>query len=46
MESRKKPFISIILPCYNEEAILEINVKHIINYLENNSETQMGNCYC
>lgn len=25
--------ISIILPCYNEEAILEVNLKTIINYL-------------
>ena len=28
-----KPFISIILPCYNEEAILEVNLNSIINYL-------------
>ena len=30
-----KIFISIILPCYNEEAILEINVNTIVDYLEN-----------
>ncbi|MEL4457161.1 glycosyltransferase family 2 protein [Lutimonas vermicola] len=32
------PFISIILPCYNEEAILEVNVNAIINYLETNTK--------
>lgn len=30
-----KPYISVILPCYNEEAILDINVNIIIHYLEN-----------
>lgn len=34
----KRPFISIILPCYNEEVILEINVNSIINYLENKTK--------
>jgi len=34
MISTNKPFISVILPCYNEEAILEINLKQIIKYLE------------
>lgn len=28
------PFISVILPCYNEEAILKINLSTLINYLE------------
>ncbi len=28
-----KPFISIILPCYNEEAILKNTLDIIINYL-------------
>lgn len=28
------PFLSIILPCYNEEAILETHVKKIQSYLE------------
>lgn len=27
--------ISVLLPCYNEEAIIEANVNRIINYLEN-----------
>jgi len=34
----KQPFISIILPCYNEEEILEVNVNVIINYLENKTK--------
>lgn len=38
MESINKTFISLILPCYNEEAILENNLKTIISYLENKSE--------
>ena len=29
-----KPFISVILPCYNEEAILEIHLNILIKYLE------------
>jgi len=29
-----KPFISVIVPCYNEEAILSGNLNTIINYLE------------
>lgn len=29
-----KPFISIIVPCYNEEAILATNLNTIINFLE------------
>ena len=28
------PFISIVLPCYNEEAILENNLDIIIAYME------------
>lgn len=28
-----KPFISILLPCYNEEAILQSNLERIIDYL-------------
>ena len=35
IDKNTKPFLSIILPCYNEEAILEININIIINYLEN-----------
>jgi glycosyltransferase involved in cell wall biosynthesis len=33
MGTDKKPFLSIITPCFNEEAILEINIKKIISYL-------------
>ncbi len=33
-----KPFVSIVAPCYNEEAILEININTIINYLQTKSE--------
>jgi len=35
MAEEVKPFISVILPCYNEEAILRNNLKRIIKYLEN-----------
>ena len=38
MESINKTFISLVLPCYNEEAILESNLTTIISYLENKSE--------
>lgn len=34
MEPISKPFISIILPCYNEEAILEINLNTVIDYMQ------------
>jgi len=34
MEAFKKPFITIVAPCYNEEAILKTNINTIINYLE------------
>jgi dolichol-phosphate mannosyltransferase len=34
MAIQSKPFVSIVAPCYNEEAILEINIKVIIDYLE------------
>ena len=34
MDPVKKPFISIIAPCYNEEAILELNINTIIKYME------------
>ena len=33
MEASKKPFITIVAPCYNEEAILKTNINTIINYL-------------
>ncbi|MFB6318226.1 glycosyltransferase family 2 protein [Saccharicrinis sp. FJH54] len=38
MGTIKKPFISVILPCYNEEVILESNLTFIVNYLENVSQ--------
>ncbi len=34
MNSVSKTFISIIVPCYNEEAILQANLDTVINYLE------------
>ena len=34
MATQSKPFVSIVAPCYNEEAILEINIKVIIDYLQ------------
>jgi glycosyltransferase involved in cell wall biosynthesis len=33
-ENDMKPYVSIVLPCYNEEAILETNIDTIISYLE------------
>ncbi len=33
-----KPFISLVLPCYNEEAILEINLAAITTYLNSKNE--------
>lgn len=30
----QNPFLSIILPCYNEEAILQTNINMISNYME------------
>jgi dolichol-phosphate mannosyltransferase len=38
MADIKKPFISIVAPCYNEEAILEINIKTIVAYLKSKSD--------
>jgi glycosyltransferase involved in cell wall biosynthesis len=37
MNSIDKPFISVVVPCYNEEAILRGNLNTIINYLESKS---------
>lgn len=34
MNSIQKPFISVITPCYNEEAILELNIHKIIKFME------------
>lgn len=38
MESVLKPFISIVAPCYNEEAILIANINTIIAYLESKED--------
>jgi glycosyltransferase involved in cell wall biosynthesis len=38
MESAIKPFISIVVPCYNEEAILIANINTIIEYLESKED--------
>ncbi len=37
MTNQSKSYVSIIAPCYNEEAILEVNIKKIITYLETKS---------
>ena len=34
MNSGNKPLVSIILPCYNEEAILQMNLDTVIGYLD------------
>ena len=33
-----KTFVSIVVPCYNEEAILLTNINTIINYLESKND--------
>jgi glycosyltransferase involved in cell wall biosynthesis len=33
-----RPYISIVLPCYNEEAILQANLNAVIEYLEGKNE--------
>lgn len=38
MENRNDNLISIVLPCYNEEAIIIKNVSEIIDYLENSGK--------
>ena len=38
MESTKKTFVSVVIPCYNEEAILQCNVNKVIDFLESKSE--------
>lgn len=38
MELEKKPFITIVAPCYNEEAILKTNIDKIISYLEGKND--------
>ena len=37
MNPGDKTFISVVVPCYNEEAILPINLTTIINYLDSKS---------
>ena len=34
MDPVNKPFITLVAPCYNEEAILELNINTIIRYME------------
>jgi glycosyltransferase involved in cell wall biosynthesis len=34
MDPAKKTFISVVIPCYNEEAILESNLKKVVCFLE------------
>src|SRR6185369_1027889 len=34
MDDVQKPFVSIVVPCFNEEAILQSNVNRIIEFLE------------
>ena len=38
MDSTKKKFVSVVIPCYNEEAILQCNVNKVISFLESKSE--------
>ena len=38
MDLVSKPFVSIVLPCYNEEAILEINLNTIIDFMKERNE--------
>jgi glycosyltransferase involved in cell wall biosynthesis len=37
MANDNKPFLTIIAPCYNEEAILELNINTVTKYLESKS---------
>ena len=37
-ENDIRPYLSIVLPCYNEEVILENNINIIISYLESKNE--------
>ena len=38
MDLTKKTFISVVIPCYNEEAILQCNVNRVVDFLESKSE--------
>ncbi len=37
-DNKSKPFVTIVLPCYNEEAILQKNILEIIDYLKSKNE--------
>jgi len=37
MVTDKKPFVTVVTPCYNEEAILEANINLLIKYLQSKS---------
>lgn len=37
-QTETRPFVSIVLPCYNEEAILQNNIAMVISYLESKDE--------
>jgi len=32
-QQKKKPFVSVVLPAYNEEAIIEISINKISEYV-------------
>ena len=34
MDPSKKVFVSVVIPCYNEEAILESNLNKVVSFLE------------
>lgn len=38
MDLKNKTFLSIVLPCYNEEAILSNNLNIVIGFLESKRE--------
>lgn len=38
METRKKPCLAIVVPCYNEAAVLEQTTRHLLAVLENLQE--------
>ncbi|HEV8507569.1 MAG TPA: glycosyltransferase family 2 protein [Chitinophagaceae bacterium] len=38
MDPSKKVFVSVVIPCYNEEAILESNLNKIVSFLETKSD--------
>jgi glycosyltransferase involved in cell wall biosynthesis len=38
MDPSKKVFVSVVIPCYNEEAILESNLKKVVNFMETKAD--------